>query len=46
MDNIQEVSVDAGEGQLSQVQLADIAAVIPDLNALETVVAQAWQQVA
>jgi len=45
-DNIQEVSADAGEGQLSQVQLADIAAVIPDLDALETVVAQTWQQVA
>jgi len=45
-DTIQELSADAGEGQLSQVQVADISAVIPDLNALESVVAECWQQVA
>lgn len=45
-DNVQELSADAGEGMLSQVQIADVTAVIPDLNALETVVAQCWQQVA
>ncbi len=45
-DTIQELSSDAGEGQLSQVQVADITAVIPDLNALETVIAQTWTQVA
>ena len=45
-DTIQELSADAGEGQLSQVQVSDISAVIPDLNALESVVAECWQQVA
>ena len=45
-DGIQEVSADAGDGLLSQVQLGDIQAVIPDLGALESVVAECWQQVA
>ncbi len=45
-DSIQELSADAGDGLLSQVQIGDIEAVIPDLNALESVVAECWQQVA
>lgn len=45
-ESIQELSADAGEGLLSQVQIGDIQAVIPDLNALESVVAECWQQVA
>lgn len=45
-ESIEEVSADAGEGLLSQVRIGDIEAVIPDLSALESVVAACWQQVA
>ncbi|MBI5041472.1 MAG: CheW domain-containing protein [Gammaproteobacteria bacterium] len=45
-ESIQELSADAGDGLLSQVQIGDIEAVIPDLNALESVVAECWLQVA
>lgn len=45
-DALQEVSAEAADGVLSQVQIGDIQAVIPDLAALETVVAECWKQVA
>lgn len=45
-DALQEVSADAIGGSLSQVQVGDIQAVIPDLDALEAVVAECWKQVA
>lgn len=44
--SIEEVSADAGAGLLSQVRIGDIEAVVPDLIALESVVAECWQQVA
>ncbi|MBI5461645.1 MAG: CheW domain-containing protein [Gammaproteobacteria bacterium] len=46
VESIQELSAEAGEGLLSQVQIGDIQAFIPDLSALESVVAECWQQVA
>lgn len=45
-DALQEVSGDPAEGALSQVQVGDILAIIPDLDALETTVAETWKQVA
>lgn len=45
-DTLQEVSADAIEGALSQVQVGDIQAVIPDLDALESTVAECWKRVA
>ncbi|MFA7386211.1 MAG: chemotaxis protein CheW [Thiohalobacteraceae bacterium] len=41
-----QVSADTAEGALSQVQIGDIQAMIPDLDALESTVAQCWKQVA
>lgn len=41
-DLLQEVSADAGADTLSQVQIGDIQAVIPDLAALESAIAQYW----
>lgn len=43
---LQEVSCEAADGVLSQVMIGDIQAVIPDLAALESVVADGWRQVA
>lgn len=43
---IQELSAEAADGILSQVQIGDILAAIPDLAALESVVADCWKQVA
>ncbi len=45
-DVLQEVSGDAVIGALSQVQIGDIQAIIPDLDALESAVAASWKQVA
>ena len=45
-DAIQEPPADVGEGALSQVQIGDIQAMIPDLDALEATVARCWKQVA
>lgn len=43
---LQEVPGEAADGVLSQVKLGDIQAVIPDLAALESAVAEGWRQVA
>lgn len=43
---LQEAPGGAADGVLSQVKLGDIQAVIPDLAALESVVAEGWRQVA
>ena len=45
-DALQEISGDVLEGALSQVQIGEIQAIIPDLDALETAVAATWKQVA
>lgn len=45
-DAMQEVSGECAEGILSQMQIGDIQAVIPDLSALESAVADGWKQVA
>lgn len=45
-DALQEVSSEATDGLLSQVQIGDIQVAIPDLAALETAVAECWKQVA
>lgn len=43
---LQEVAGDAADGILSRVKVGDIQAVIPDLAALESAVADGWKQVA
>ena len=45
-DAIQESSSDAAEDALSQVQIGDVQAMIPDLDTLESTVAQCWKRVA
>ena len=45
-DAVQALSADAAGGALSQVQVGDIQAMIPDLDALESTVAQCWKRVA
>jgi chemosensory pili system protein ChpC len=45
-DAMQELSAEAADGILSQVQIGDIQTVIPDLAALESVVADGWKRVA
>ena len=45
-ENLQEASGAAVDGILTHVQVGDIQAAIPDLAALESVVADGWQQVA
>lgn len=45
-DLLQEVSTEDATGVLSQVQIGEIQAVIPDLSALESMVADSWKRVA
>lgn len=45
-DLLQEISTDPVEGVLSQVQIGETTAIIPDLEALESAVATSWKQVA
>ena len=45
-DLLQEVSAEDAAGVLSQVQIGEIQAVIPDLSALESMVADSWKRVA
>lgn len=45
-DAMQEMSDELGAGLLSQVRIGDIEAAIPDLDALESTVAECWRQVA
>lgn len=45
-DLLQEVSAEDATGVLSQVQIGEIQAVIPDLSALESMVADSWKRVA
>lgn len=45
-DLLQEVAAEDVTGTLSQVQVGEIPAVIPDLAALESVVADCWKRVA
>lgn len=45
-DALQEVPEAAAEGILARVQMGDVQAVIPDLSALESIVADGWSQVA
>lgn len=41
-DQLQETPAELSTGALSQVQVGDVQAVIPDLEALESAVAQQW----
>ena len=43
-DTLQEMSVEGGAGDPGTVQVGDIAAVIPDLDALELAVAQVYHE--
>jgi chemosensory pili system protein ChpC len=45
-DLLQEVPAEDATGVLSQVQIGEIQAVIPDLSALESMVADSWKRVA
>ncbi|MFN2309122.1 MAG: chemotaxis protein CheW [Gammaproteobacteria bacterium] len=45
-ETLQETAAEAGTDVLSQVQLGDLQAVVPDLAALESKVADGWRRVA
>lgn len=45
-DLLQEISTDPVDGVLSQVQIGETTAIIPDLEGLESAVATSWKQVA
>lgn len=45
-DALQELSAEVADGIISQVQIGDIQAAIPDLEALESAVAEGWRRVA